>query len=122
MKPKFDNITFKNDLIWTPAGGNEIGFIAPLAIIVHNQEAVDEKFKKDHDKAKETYDKYINPGQQFKAKGNSHIICKITRINPKTQTVSWKQINAPSHYLPASGKWAIIGMIALIHSKEIVML
>ena len=75
---------------------------------------------------KALYDK-INLGAKFKPFGeraNKMVECKITAINHKTKTVSWKQYNLPpdSTSKPASGKWSIEATISLFKTKQIIFI
>ncbi len=99
---------------------------APLAHFITDQNNYDKELAKLRKKAKIIYDKYINSGQKFIASGehaNTDIVCKITRINPKTQSISWKQCNLHTKEIkPASGKWPIQGIIQLNINKIIMFL
>lgn len=124
MKPPFEELNYRDDIHWLPINGNNIGFIAPLARIIHNADAVKEAYQKKYNKAKETYEKHINCGQLFKSE-TGRVIAEITSVNHKTKTVSWKQINIeefPEALIPAKAKWSILGMIYMIESKQIILL
>lgn len=124
MKPPFRNIDFTNKIIFNPRG-NKLAYLAPMAIIVNDKKACEEKYQEDYDRAKEIYDQHINPGQKFKAKDNDDIICKILHVNPKSQTVSWKQINFNQNKIwnkGAAGKWPILGFIQMVQTNQIKLL
>lgn len=126
MKPPFDNLNYTNNIFFSLIGGNKIGYIAPLATIITDEVAHEKQFKKDFLASKKIYDKLINRGAKFKASGKQsspYVKAKITFINPKSETVSWKQYNLDefkdTSLKPAKGKWLILGMISMIKQKTI---
>lgn len=121
MKPLFIDINYDPRIHYQPRG-NQMTFLAPIAHIITDQEKYAEKHNTQMNAAEEIYNKYINVGQVFRPSGegaNIKIICKIIRINPKTNTISWRQINNDTDLTSAKGKWPIASMIYLIKAGSV---
>jgi hypothetical protein len=109
--------------------GNHITSISPMSTFVFAEMSQEEEdaMKADYELAKEIYDNHINKGATFQPSGknaNTSIIAKITFVNNRKQTVTWKQCNLSDEqisdgYKPAEGKFSISALIQLVKKNEI---
>lgn len=124
MKPLFEDIYIETEASFVEMG-NKVGAFKPIAVIVTDKEGYNKKKNEKYIEYEKVYNKHINTKQRFKANKSDVIAC-ITRINPKTKSVSWKQCNwekmknnYPSGYKPAKGKWPVIAMIQFFLNNQI---
>jgi len=133
-KPNFTDVPIDTKLVcW--AVGNKLVGMRVLATIKLREltEEEEKKQKEEYEEFRKIYDENINVGSIFRAKSKSAIKddLKITGINPKTMTVTWKQIMGEKYkdktisgtdikYKPAKGKWTICGMIQMVRMEHII--
>lgn len=124
MKPPFKDMYIDTAAIFS-VSGNKIRVLQPIVVLVTDEEQHNAEALKKRSQYQEVYDKYIKPGQLFKPAGKgavAEVVAQITRLNPKTKTLSWRQTNFEElktvykysvTATPAKGKWLIIAMIQL---------
>lgn len=124
MKPLFKDLSYDQNYVCFPIGGNEIGRLQLLATIQLREKNKKElaQEKKDYKRSEKIYNDFINLGQLFIPIGEratKNLTCKITYIHPSKELVTWKQIDCPKENKPAAGKWRIQSFITLYKGKKI---
>lgn len=138
QKPDFSIFPFSRHAHFSPIGGNNIGYVAPIAIITLDEKMADDEDKKAYEEAKKIYDEKIFVGARFKAgtvngqKNNNDKIGIITYISAKTFYVTWdfdnkkeleEKYNTSTFKLKwKPQKWSVAGIISMIQSGYIEML